>query len=136
MSKKIIFINKKTIKAVEEFINRKTRKSHPDGSFDKAKRWEPSDNEWCECCKSIRTPSRRFPFSLMTHCRSIGHIAALYEVDAGAVRKISNYLLKNPYPDGTFMKAIEAAEHVIRKTENYMPESDMHDYTNNPISPL
>jgi len=128
MNKEIIFITKKTIEAADVFINRKTRKKHPDGSFENTnRRWHPSETESCECCNSIREPSRRFPFSLMTHCRSVGHIAKLYEVDAGAVRKISNYVFKNPYPDGTFMRTIDAAEIVVQKSKYYMPESDMYD---------
>jgi len=126
MSNQILFINKRTIEAAKEFIVRKTRKKHPDGSFDNTRRWQPSNDERCHCCRLIREPSRRFPYSLMTHCRSVGHIASLYDVDAGAIRKISNYVFKNPYPDGTFIPIIEAAEIVIQKTKNYMSESDMY----------
>lgn len=66
-------------KALEVFHRRKSRMEHPDGTFDKAGRWQPSDAEWQACCRSIRTPSRAWPYSLMTHCRTLRHIINLVE---------------------------------------------------------
>jgi hypothetical protein len=74
-------------KAGREYLSRKNRDSHPAGSFDNAKRWEPDSTEWCSCCASIRSPSRAFPFSLMTHCRSLQHVANLFFVDAHDLRE-------------------------------------------------
>lgn len=73
--------------AAYEYILRQNRYSHPDGKFDQGGRWYPSQDEEQPCCSSIRSPSRAFPYSLMQHCRSIGHIAALYGVDARDVRR-------------------------------------------------
>lgn len=73
--------------AAQEYIARKNRTSHPAGNFDKAGRWEPDDEEHCECCNYIRTPSRAYPFSYMTHCRTLDHIAHLYKVDKSDLRK-------------------------------------------------
>ncbi len=73
-------------KAAQEYINRKNRDSHPSGVFDKARRWEPDADEWCECCDYIRSPSRTYPFSLMVHCRTIQHIAHLFGVDKNDLR--------------------------------------------------
>lgn len=73
--------------AVRTYLNRRDRLSHPVGKFDKAGRWYPSEEETCECCKYIRTPSRAWPYSYMTHCRTIEHVAHLYNVDAKELRR-------------------------------------------------
>ncbi|WP_461365286.1 hypothetical protein [Candidatus Darwinibacter acetoxidans] len=75
------------ILAAYEYIQRQRRASHPDGTFDRAKRWYPSPEEERPCCASIRRPSGSYPYSLMTHCRTAGHVAALYGVDAREVRR-------------------------------------------------
>lgn len=56
----------------------KDRKIHPDGKFDNKKRFYPDENEKCSCCSYIRSPSARFPYSYMTHCRSYHHILTKY----------------------------------------------------------
>ena len=63
--------------AEEIYATRKSRREHPDGTFDKAGRWYPSEAETCECCKHIRPPSRGWPYSLMVHCRTMKHIRNL-----------------------------------------------------------
>jgi hypothetical protein len=79
-------------KAAICYLDRQSRDEHPDGHFDNKKRWEPSSIEHCECCDSIRTPSKAWPFSLMVHCRTAQHIARLYGVPSrellAAARKI------------------------------------------------
>ena len=61
------------------FDVRKKLKLYPDGSFDNSKRWYPNDNEKCNCCDSIRNPSRRFPRSFLAHCRTRKHISLLIQ---------------------------------------------------------
>ena len=78
----------------QEYFDRQSRKSHPDGSFDKAGRWYPSDSEECECCKSIRGPSRSYPYSYMTHCRSVEHVAHLNRLEPKMLRKLINKIKK------------------------------------------
>lgn len=73
--------------AVAEFIARQTRSSHPAGNFDNAGRWYPIAGEHCECCDSIRTPSRAWPNTLNKHCRSAAHVANLYGVDVTELRR-------------------------------------------------
>lgn len=73
--------------AAREYISRRDRVSHPDGKFDGKSRWYPSDAERCDCCNSVRSPSRAYPFSYMVHCRTIGHIVNLYNVDVKDLRK-------------------------------------------------
>lgn len=56
---------------------RQSRAEHPDGKFDKAGRWYPSDEESQDCCDTVRSPSRGWPYSLMLHCRTRKHITQL-----------------------------------------------------------
>lgn len=74
--------------AAQEFIDRKNRNSHPDGKFDGASRWYPSESEKQECCGHVRSPSRAYPYSYMVHCRTIQHVAKLYNVDEKELRKL------------------------------------------------
>ncbi|TAH43647.1 MAG: hypothetical protein EYC69_02215 [Bacteroidetes bacterium] len=67
--------------AIDCYYKRLERSEHPTGRFDKAGRWFPEDEEKCDCCFGLRAPSRAYPYSLMTHCRSINHIATLFSVD-------------------------------------------------------
>jgi type II secretory pathway pseudopilin PulG len=67
--------------AAREYADRQTRNTHPDGKADKAGRWHPTPAEAQPCCRGIRTPSRAWPWSYMTHCRTIAHLANLYDVN-------------------------------------------------------
>ncbi len=62
--------------AAQEAIRRQDRLSHPDGWFDAAGRFFLAENRGC--CECIRQPSRSYPYSEMTHGRSVGHVAALF----------------------------------------------------------
>ena len=75
-------------KALECYLRRQSRVSHPEGRTDNGGRFYPSESELCECCDSIRSPSRSYPWSYMIHCRTIPHIANLYEVDVKELRKL------------------------------------------------
>ena len=72
--------------AVICYLQRQARYDHPDGHGDNGGRWYPSDSERQACCNSIREPSRSFPWSLMTHCRTLKHICNLFKVDEKEVR--------------------------------------------------
>lgn len=80
--------------AIGEYQARKARSSHPVGSFDKAGRWYPDGAEKQGCCERIRTPSRAWPNSLNSHCRSVDHIATLYRVNVSDLRKAINAVKK------------------------------------------
>lgn len=71
--------------AVQKFIARRDRQENPNGEFDKKGRWFPSEDEKRDCCR-VRYPSRAFPYSYMTHCRSLKHVAQLMGVAEGDVR--------------------------------------------------
>lgn len=75
------------VNAAREYLMRKNRTSHPSGRFDNAQRFFPDQGEHRPCCTCVRSPSRAYPYSLMTHCRSAEHVANLYDVDASALRR-------------------------------------------------
>ena len=81
--------------AAIEYIRRRDRLRHPDGRTDSGGRWYPYPNEQQPCCESVRSPSRSYPWSYMTHCRSLGHVALLYGVEEKLVRQC---LLKKNLP--------------------------------------
>jgi hypothetical protein len=71
--------------AVYEWRKLQDRKIHPPGKFDNGGRFYSSEH--FDCCSSIRSPSRAYPYSEMVHCRSYVHIAAKYGVDVKDLRK-------------------------------------------------
>jgi len=62
------------------YADRKDRAIHPEGSFDGAGRWYPSDREDQDGDgTSVRSPSRAWPYSYMLRCRTRQHCRALVE---------------------------------------------------------
>jgi len=60
------------------YTRRQARLTHPEGHFDKARRFEPSaDEDGGDITHRIRTPSRAWPWSYMTACRAKKHCAVL-----------------------------------------------------------
>ncbi len=80
--------------AAQEYIKRQDRTAHPAGKFDNVGRWYPSDGEKCNCCKSVRSPSRAWPYSYMVHCRTAEHVAHIYNVDVKDVRREARRIRK------------------------------------------
>ncbi len=80
----------KIAEALAKWQARQDRREHPAGKFDKAGRWYSADDEWQPCCNTIRSPSRGYPYSYMTHCRSAEHVANLCGVDVAELRKLAN----------------------------------------------
>jgi len=78
---------RKLAAALADFLSRQDRTSNPDGTFDKAGRWYPSDSERCDCCTAVRGPSRAYPYSYMTHCRTAAHVAKLHGVPLADLRR-------------------------------------------------
>lgn len=81
------YYDETVLHAAYEYIRRQERRAHPDGIFDGVGRWYPSEAEERPCCDYIRRPSGRWPYSLLTHCRSVAHVAALYNADPKEVRR-------------------------------------------------
>lgn len=67
------------------FLNRQSRTEHPLGTFDNAKRWYPSEAESYGCC-NLRNPTRNWPNSLNTHCRTLEHVATLHNIDKKSLK--------------------------------------------------
>ena len=65
-------------RAVAEYITRQERRRHPDGPFDRAGRWYPSEGEKRACCANIRSPSQTWPWS---------NVASLYDLDPRVLRR-------------------------------------------------
>lgn len=76
--------------ATQTLVDRQTRRTHPDGKFDSAMRWFPSDSEWQACCARIRYPSRAYPYSLLVHCRTATHVATLLGVNEAKLKRSWN----------------------------------------------
>lgn len=81
-------------RATDEYIARQSRASHPAGTFDKAGRFFLADSERSECCRSIRCPSRAWPYSEMVHGRTAEHVAELFGVDAREIRRLARQMRK------------------------------------------
>ena len=74
--------------AARQYLRRKHRLEHPDGSFDRGGRWYPSESEEQPCCAFIRAPTRGYPYSYLLHCRTAEHISWLRNVlKTSAVRR-------------------------------------------------
>jgi hypothetical protein len=57
---------------------RKSRRCHPEGSFDKSSRWYPSAREDCGGDgTNVRRPSASWPYSYMMRCRTRQHCQVL-----------------------------------------------------------
>jgi hypothetical protein len=80
------------IEAAALYLARQARKAHPAGSFDGGRRWLPADTERCDCCRGIRRPSRAWPYSLMQHCRTSKHVAALFGVQEKELKQVAEAL--------------------------------------------
>lgn len=104
-------MDEKIRKAAEEYISRRDRMSHPSGRQDNGGRWYPSDDERCSCCNSVRSPSRSWPWSYMTHCRTINHVANLYGVPVADVRRAVREI-EPPTREGgeSYFKAVARTE--------------------------
>ena len=76
--------------AAETFLARQARSQHPAGNFDNAGRWSATGSERQACCNAVRSPSRAFPYSEMTHCRTAKHIAHLTGQDEHAIVKAAH----------------------------------------------
>lgn len=73
--------------AAKCYLDRKARRTHPAGNLGKGGRWTPAPEERRSCCNDICRPSRAWPWTLNRHCRSLEHVAALFEVDALQLRR-------------------------------------------------
>jgi len=80
-----------TADAVLLYLLRQQRILDPSGYFDKAGRWYADENEELPCCKR-HYPSRKRPYQMTKHCRTLDHITNLLQVEYAA----ANRLLRTP----------------------------------------
>ena len=101
--------------AASTYIRLRDRLEHPAGEFDNAGRFYLVDV--CDCCSSIRSPSRAYPYSHMVHARSVVHVAhAAGLADyARAVRSVAGVIDKEGIEAATaylvskpFLKLLDA----------------------------
>jgi len=104
------------------YAARKSRASHPEGTFDRHGRWYPSESEECSCCRKIRVPSRRWPYSLLHHCRTRKHVEKvvqklgedncrlLAEAEKGEARMSDRRPPNRKCPDGVAYKIVALGE--------------------------
>lgn len=87
-------IDDRALSAAREYIARRDRQSHPDGKKDGAGRWYPSATEDPRGTirRTVRTPSRAWPWSYAHACRSAAHVAELYGVDVALLRRTARML--------------------------------------------
>ena len=77
-------LTQKLRKTANQYLDLRDRAAHPMGRFDNGGRWYP-DAE-CDCCKSVRSPSRSYPYSLQVHQRTMAHIAMQTGYEAKLLR--------------------------------------------------
>ncbi len=72
--------------AAQYYMALQSRKTHPKGHSvaSTSSAWYPDHP--LPCCETIRRPSRAYPWSLMTHCRSMVHVAAERKIDVSRLR--------------------------------------------------
>ena len=63
------------------FILRRDRDEHPCGQFDNAGRWYAKGRDY-EVLARCRAPSRAFPWSQMSSCRTLRHCCRYYDIHA------------------------------------------------------
>ncbi len=81
-----------TVEAAERYLRRRDRLEHPTGNFDRAGRFYVAEDEKCDCCIGIRSPSARFPYSQMLHARTAKHVAAVTGVEEKLVKRVARKL--------------------------------------------
>lgn len=76
------------ITAYERYCQRWLGREQPDGKRDHGGRWHPNAAERQPCCERIRQPSRQWPGSLLAHCTSARHVAALCGASERDLRRL------------------------------------------------
>ena len=66
--------------AVSCYLARRSGREQPNGRGDSGGRWYPANTERRWCCTGLRQPSRAWPHSIKDHCRTLQHVAALFDV--------------------------------------------------------
>lgn len=83
----------KALAALIRYERRQSRKEHPAGSFDKAKRWYPAGRDE-EVMLGGRSPTRSYPNSYNLACRSLAHCERYENADHEVVLRLKRELKK------------------------------------------
>lgn len=86
---------------------RRDREENPAGQFDRQKRWYPTDHEAASCCRTVRTPSAAYPYSLLVHCRTKKHLATWF--DEHVQHKMTADEMKADEPEPLYLTMEQAA---------------------------
>lgn len=77
------------LEAARDYVSLRDRSVNPQGKFDSAGRWYPTQP--CSC--AVRAPSRAHPYSYLVHARTAAHVAEVRGVERvrllAAVKTIS-----------------------------------------------
>lgn len=71
--------------AADEYVARRDRMANPPGTFDRQGRFYC--DETYACCDGIRSPSVAYPYSQMTHARTLKHVAQVFGVSETELRR-------------------------------------------------
>jgi len=71
-------------------IARKARAAHPAGHYENGGRWYPDNDERCDCCASITSPTRAHVYSLRNHCRTLVHTTSLCRANFSEALRLSS----------------------------------------------
>ena len=72
--------------AASLYLIRRDRWDNPEGCFDNAGRWYAHGRD-AAVMAPCRTPSRAWPYSEMTSCRTLHHCARYYEADTMSTQR-------------------------------------------------
>lgn len=90
----------KALKGAQLYIQRYSKQSYVEGSFDNAKRFYPEGRDMEVMRDDVRSPSRSWPYSYMRACTSKEHCARYFNADADAVGTIVRAAEKLKFPLG------------------------------------
>lgn len=112
--------------ALIKYARRQERSEHPEGTFDNARRWYPTAEEDCGVTKWARDPSRSFPFSYMSACRSLDHCEDLLGADHSVVLKARKWIKEEAeITSADFLKTAEKLSLTLEKRllQEVLPEA-------------
>lgn len=75
--------------AIQKAAIWRNRKYAPMGIYAKSKIWYPVPYEVRSCCQEMTPPMLSFPYAYQRHCRTIKHVAALFDLEE---LELSRYL--------------------------------------------
>jgi hypothetical protein len=78
-------VPERVVEAVDLMEARQNGSKEPDGAWtDRV--WLPSDEERRACCEGLEPDPLKDPQKLRNHCRTLGHVANLFELDGRLLR--------------------------------------------------